>query len=216
MVLYIIRHGDPDYEHNTITPYGHKEAKALAEWFDGRVRFDRIYSSPLGRAKDTAFYTCEKQGVSPVILPWAEESMDYMRPFSKEANCSYRFTGKDGVTDFEDYHDEDRHETLCRLQTSADELLAQLGYVREGAHYRVETNIEETVALFCHGGFGTALTAYLLGMPPALGFPSMFMSTSSYNVITLRNHESGYTRPRLIRFGDTTHLSKAGILDDRL
>jgi len=33
MMLYIVRHGDPDYEHNTITPHGHKEAAALAQWF---------------------------------------------------------------------------------------------------------------------------------------------------------------------------------------
>ncbi len=215
MVLYIIRHGDPDYEHNTITPYGHKEAQALSEYFD-KIAFDRVYTSPLGRAKDTASYTCKRQGITPVVLPWAEESMDYMRPYAHDAECTYRFSTAEGIADFVDYHAEDRSPTLERLATHADALLAELGYVREGAHYRVETDKEETVALFCHGGFGTALTAYLLGMPAALGFVSMFMSTSSYNVITLRNHESGFTHPRLIRFGDTTHLTVGGVMDDRL
>lgn len=31
MRLYIIRHADPDYENNTITADGHKEAKALSK-----------------------------------------------------------------------------------------------------------------------------------------------------------------------------------------
>lgn len=31
MRLYIIRHGDPDYANDTITPAGHREAQALAQ-----------------------------------------------------------------------------------------------------------------------------------------------------------------------------------------
>lgn len=31
MRLYIIRHADPDYPNNTITPEGHLEAQALAK-----------------------------------------------------------------------------------------------------------------------------------------------------------------------------------------
>lgn len=215
MLLYIIRHGDPDYEHNTVTEYGHKEAKALSEWFDN-VKFDRVYTSPLGRAKDTAAYTCERQGITPVVLPWTEESMDYMRPYAHDAACTYRFSTAEGVTDFNDFHDEDRSSALQALADNADAFLAELGYHREGTHYRIDTDKEETVAVFCHGGFGTALTAYLLGMPTALGFVSMFMSSSSYNVLTLPRHESGYTRPRLLRFGDTSHLAVADILDDRV
>lgn len=33
MRLYIIRHADPDYPNNTITPEGHLEAQALANGF---------------------------------------------------------------------------------------------------------------------------------------------------------------------------------------
>jgi probable phosphoglycerate mutase len=45
--LYIIRHGDPDYINNTITPQGHLEAQALAKRLE-REGITRIYSSPLG------------------------------------------------------------------------------------------------------------------------------------------------------------------------
>lgn len=53
MTLYIIRHADPDYANNTITEFGWEEANALGEWMKD-VKIDRIYSSPLGRALDTA------------------------------------------------------------------------------------------------------------------------------------------------------------------
>ncbi len=215
MVLYIVRHGDPDYEHNTITPYGHEEAKALADWFD-HVTLDRIYTSPLGRAKDTAFYTCQKQNLEPMVLPWAEESMDYMRPFPHDVACSYRFSTEEGVTDFCDFHTDDRLDTLSRLTDSSDEWLASLGYRREGAHYRITDPTEERIALFCHGGMGTALTAHLLGMPPALGFLSMFMTTTSVTTFVFRDHESGFTRPRMLKFGEITHLLQADLSDERV
>ncbi len=215
MVFYIVRHGDPDYEHNTITPYGHDEARALATWFD-HVKLDRIYTSPLGRAKDTAFYTCRRQHIEPVILPWTEESMDYMQPYTPADTCTYRFSTAEGVTDFADFSTVNRGETLARLQQSADAFLADLGYERQGAHYRITAPNDERVALFCHGGFGSALTAHLLGMPPALGFLSMFMTTSSVTTFTFHNHDSGFTRPRMIRFGEITHLLQADLSDERV
>ena len=55
MRIYIIRHADPDYENDTITPRGHLEAKALAE----RMLQENIDSicSPLQRARHTMNYT---------------------------------------------------------------------------------------------------------------------------------------------------------------
>ena len=55
MRLLIIRHGDPDYTNDTLTEKGHREAKLLAERLK-KERIDAIYSSPLGRAKDTCRY----------------------------------------------------------------------------------------------------------------------------------------------------------------
>ncbi len=210
MILYIVRHGDPDYANNTITPLGHKEAKALSLWFDG-IPLDRIYTSPLGRAKDTAAYTCERQNITPSVLPWTEESMDYMRPFPHDAACSYRFSTDEGVTDFRDFYDEDRSEILRKLAAESDAFLASCGYERQGAHYRIVSPNEERIAVFCHGGFGTAWTAHLLGMPPSLGFLSMFMTTTSVTTFEFCDHESGFTRPRMIRFGEISHLVNTDI-----
>ena len=58
MRLLIIRHGDPDYAHDTLTEKGHREAALLAEKMKNE-RIDFLYSSPLGRAKDTGIYVAK-------------------------------------------------------------------------------------------------------------------------------------------------------------
>ena len=75
MRLYIIRHADPDYANNTITPQGHLEAKALAKRMQ-KEGIDRIYSSPLGRALDTMKYTAQILNIEPHIEPWTKEHSD--------------------------------------------------------------------------------------------------------------------------------------------
>ncbi len=58
MLLYVIRHSDPDYEHDTLTPLGHRQAEAAAK----RLAVNgltHIYSSPAGRAIATAKPTSE-------------------------------------------------------------------------------------------------------------------------------------------------------------
>lgn len=53
MRLIFIRHGDPDYVHDTLTEKGKREAELLAQ----RVKnwdVSKFYVSPLGRAQLTA------------------------------------------------------------------------------------------------------------------------------------------------------------------
>ncbi len=53
MKLIIVRHGDPDYEHDTLTETGKTEAALAAKRLAGH-KFAACYVSPLGRAQDTA------------------------------------------------------------------------------------------------------------------------------------------------------------------
>mgnify|MGYP003377265772 FL=1 len=63
MRLIFIRHGDPDYEKDSLTEKGWKEAALLAEraalW-----DISDIYCSPLGRAKATASRKIRKKSGS--------------------------------------------------------------------------------------------------------------------------------------------------------
>lgn len=99
MKLIIIRHGDPDYQNDSLTEKGKREAELLADRVS-RMKIDRIYVSPLGRARDTAKacirkmpYVCgldtdlsaepesyidsttgeEKKKIVPVTLEWLRE-----------------------------------------------------------------------------------------------------------------------------------------------
>ena len=72
MILYIIRHGDPDYKTDSLTPKGAAQAEALGKrLFDSGIQ--QIYSSPLGRAQETAAPACRLLGLPCQIEPWAHE-----------------------------------------------------------------------------------------------------------------------------------------------
>ena len=61
MRILFIRHGQPNYTLDTLTPTGVKQAKALAKFFkEKKTKIDYIYTSPLGRAIKTAHYTARK------------------------------------------------------------------------------------------------------------------------------------------------------------
>ena len=61
MRLVIVRHGEPDYSIDSLTPRGWKEAEILSERIS-RLDVKDFYCSPLGRARDTAKATLAKMG----------------------------------------------------------------------------------------------------------------------------------------------------------
>ena len=61
MKLLIIRHGDPDYEKDSLTERGWREAEALADRME-KTEVAAFYVSPLGRARDTASRTLRRLG----------------------------------------------------------------------------------------------------------------------------------------------------------
>lgn len=58
MLFFYIRHGDPIYNPNKLTPLGERQAEAVAKRL-ALYGIDRIYSSPSNRAIQTAQPTCE-------------------------------------------------------------------------------------------------------------------------------------------------------------
>ena len=77
MRLLFIRHGDPDYVHDTLTRKGMAEARALARLIP-HLNVGDCYVSPLGRAKKTAELALEGTGIIPVEQEWLQEFMtDY-------------------------------------------------------------------------------------------------------------------------------------------
>ena len=76
MRLMIVRHGDPDYSIDSLTPKGWKEAELLADRLC-KLDVKAFYVSPLGRAKDTASFTLKR-------LEREAEEMKWMREFDAQ------------------------------------------------------------------------------------------------------------------------------------
>lgn len=214
MVLHIIRHADPDYANDTITEFGRLEAKALADYLHG-IPVDRIFTSPLGRAIETAAPACEDKGLEYTVLPWAAESMGYMRPCDRPANCSYTFSLTDGVRDFSDLTAESRRGCIEKLVENSDSFLASFGYERHGARYKVIKPCNESVAVFCHGGIGGAWISHLLLRPAEFGWLSIRLRTMSISTFVFGN-DSEYVCPLAFQIGKLPHIAVAGLrINDR-
>lgn len=212
MKLYIIRHADPNYETDTITEFGQKEANALADHLKD-VKIDKIYTSPFGRAIATAMPTCTVKGLEPEILPWIAENPEFLRSadLDRGDTCTYKFSVEKGIHDFVDFKKDSRAETIERLIKNSDEFLSSHGYTREGALYRVEKGNDESIAVFCHCGSGTAWIGHLIGLSPGLSFVPLHIGTTSVSTIEFSNGDREYIRPRLTSLGDITHIHKAGL-----
>jgi probable phosphoglycerate mutase len=72
MKILFIRHGEPDYARDSLTPKGWKEADLLADRIT-KLDIRDFYCSPLGRAKDTARATLQRMEREAVIMDWLQE-----------------------------------------------------------------------------------------------------------------------------------------------
>lgn len=72
MKLLLIRHGEPDYEHDCLTAHGIEQAKKLAVRLSSE-NIDAAYCSPMGRAKQTGQICVENTDLSLTTLDWLHE-----------------------------------------------------------------------------------------------------------------------------------------------
>ena len=72
MRLLIVRHGDPDYERDSLTKKGWREAELLAKRLS-KLTVKDFYVSPLGRARDTASLTLKKMNRTAEECQWLRE-----------------------------------------------------------------------------------------------------------------------------------------------
>ncbi len=225
MLLHIIRHGDPDYQLDSLTAAGRLEAAALAERF-AREGLDRIYTSPQGRAFETMRATADRLGLAHTVLPWAREQYPelflqdgerYSRPLFQLPGELYR--GAVPLPTRENWlqmpvFDEVRdavHAAATRIEAESDALLASLGYGREGTRYRLLRSNTERVAVFCHAGLGLTWLAHLLEIPAPLFWSGFFLPPSSVTTILFEERSADWAVPRCIALGDTGHLQAAGL-----
>ncbi len=233
MLLYIIRHADPDYAAGTITEHGHKEAAALAEIMP-RLAPTQLYSSPLGRAKDTASYAVEVTGLPLLIEDWTQEisgfSVDQEEPYGATAIWDYHGEGvrstdppgartRDWLT-LPPYDTSGFPELIETIAKNSDEFLSRHGFDRDGGVYRIRNTRsdarkqsvrEQRLAVFCHGGFGLTWLAHLLELPLPLVYSGFYLWPSSVTTILFDERTEGVATPRCTGLGDVSHLHLANL-----
>ncbi|MCL1844760.1 MAG: phosphoglycerate mutase family protein [Defluviitaleaceae bacterium] len=216
MLLYIIRHGDPDYANDCLTERGKKQAAALAERFAAHgVRFDEIYSSPLGRAIQTAEPTCEKQGISYNIEEWMSENLCFadLSITNEKGERDWAFAGPNArMLDISGTWHESPHfpptaaAGYKRIADASDEFLARLGYVRDGLHYKVAAPSDKLIAAFCHHGLGTTWLSHMLSIPPNIFWASFDIAHTGITIVRFNN--TPRTAPQCLCLSDTAHVKK--------
>lgn len=222
MLLYIIRHGEPYYPTDSLTAKGKLQADALAKRL-ALHGLDKIYTSPMGRAKLTAQPTCDLLNLDYEVLDWMHEhgkefclpindiqsnnnlnpTTAYLSPArdSYFHNKGYPFFDENGMVDTDEARAEFAH-----ITAQADQLMERHGYQHEGDLYKIIRPNDDKVALFCHGGFGRTLIAYLLCIPPKYMWISTIMNHTGVTVIRFANETTGYSCGQMMCYSDISHL----------
>lgn len=107
MKLLIVRHGDPDYSIDSLTPKGWHEAELLKNRLT-KLDVAAFYCSPLGRAKDTSKATLNALDRTAEIFDWLREFDGYViDPESGERTYSWDRTPT-FLSENDDYYDKDK------------------------------------------------------------------------------------------------------------
>ena len=215
MRLYIIRHGDPDYANDSLTPTGRVEAAALGEYL-AEMGLDRLFSSPLGRARQTAEYVSNATGREISTLEWTRE-LPYL-PLIDDDHISYldlhghlvrQENYQANPADWKaipELQDVPLDEILLPIIAESDRFLASLGYERKNGVYSIHHPNEQKVAVVCHQGFGLLWLSHLLAIPAPLMWAGFFLHTTSITTLLFDERKPGLATPRCLGLGELPHL----------
>jgi len=218
MRIHIIRHADPDYARDTITPAGHEEARVLAQYLQ-TLQIEQIFASPFGRTKATAGYTSDLLNLPVQIEPWMCELervwiQDLDRAFLKIVPGDGTFEQEPPREGGLRLYQNDpclMQENMERIRVGADAFLRLQRFARARDIYRVTRENHSSIAVFTHMGVSLVWLAHLLNVPLPVVWSGFFLHPASVTTIVMDERVPGYAAPRCIGLGDISHLCRAGI-----
>ena len=219
MRIVFVRHGEPDYEHDCLTPDGREQALAAAERLK-EEGIEEIWSSPLGRAYETAL-------AASAALDLPVKTLDFMR--------EVHWGSRDGSPLFAGGHPWNISDELARqgvdltrkdwrghpffrnntvldsvdlVEAGIDRWLGSFGYIRDGFYYRCERQdaAQKTVALFSHGGSSCAAMGHILNLPFPYACALLHLEFTGITVLRLDRHPGMQTLPCLELANDGRHI----------
>ncbi len=228
MLLYYIRHGDPIYNPDSLTPLGHRQAEAIGRRM-AVYGLDEIYVSPSNRARLTAQPTCEILKKEPTVLPFVDESLAWQGYAVKTESGQYTWGFHHAPTRallndpavralgdkwYTHPHFADTHyaEGVRSMQASVDEFLLSLGYRhdRVAHHYIPEAPTDKRIAIFAHQGAGLAFLSALLDIPYNLYCLHHDIGHTGMTVVNFAEF-GGVTIPQVLQHAGDGHLYREGL-----
>ena len=221
MRLIFVRHGEPDYENDRLTKKGMIQAELTAQYLK-EEKIKAVYSSPMGRAYDTAEYTAREAGVSVRKLDflheidWGdiekgrEDRLEYDgHPWAlgfKLLTENPEYVGSNKWDEHHFFKDNKCINYYATVSVSFDGFLADYGYIRREGLYLCRDGREDTIAVFMHGGSGAIVLSHLLNLPFPFVLTTMPFGLCSVSVINLWPDKDKLTVPILELFNYMGHL----------
>ena len=220
MKILIVRHGDPDYENDSLTELGRKEAIALSERMKN-IKADECYVSPLGRAKETARYSLEKMNMEAEELMWLREFAPVVKRPEKKGvawdwvpadwtNMPHAFDF-DKWTEFPAFEEAKVREEVDWIYSEFDAFLRRHGYKKEGKLFKAVNPNSDVIVFFCHFGLECILLSYMLNLSPFILWHASIAAPTSITTVVTEERREGTAQFRMLSFGDTSHLYAAGM-----
>lgn len=224
MLLYLVRHGDPIYVTDTLTERGFLQAEAVGKRI-AASKITEIYSSPMGRAIQTAEPACRLLSLEAKIEDWAHEVEDErltpypdgrLKSVTTLQNTILRENGNIDLT-FENslectgLNQANMKPAIERIVNGGSNFLEKLGYKEENGIYRILKQNDGRIALFCHAVMQRVWISHLLHIPLHLMWASFAPTHTGVTVIEFKNNENGFTAPKCLCFSDMSHLYAEGL-----
>ena len=218
MRILIIRHADPDYEKDSLTEKGWREARLLADKFE-KIKLNKVYCSTMGRAKDTASIILENKGLRADYCDWLRE---FPSRINRPDNTQMRKVAWDWLpqdwTQVPDFFERKLwyengimkeagvDEKYNEVTDSLDNVLVGNGYRRDGLIYRAEHGNRDTIAFFCHFGVECVMLSHLMNVSPMILWHHTCAAPSSVTSLYTEERRKGIVSFRMNYYGDISHL----------
>lgn len=223
MLFYFIRHGDPCYNPDSLTPLGLRQAEAIGRRLS-RYGMDQIFSSPMKRAMQTAQPAAEMLRKEIQIAEFSSEEKAWGELITRDPQGNKRWACADPEIKklftsaevralgmkwytYPAFKDTLFQQGMERIARESDAFFAALGYERmerEGFYNAIRPN-QDRIALFAHGGFGGAFLSHVLGIPYPQFSQMLNVSHTSLTVIEFSPY-AGECIPVILTAANDAHL----------
>lgn len=218
MNIYFIRHGDPDYSTDSLTNLGKIQAEKLADSIKN-LEIDEVYQSPMGRAKQTAAYSCKNWNIEPVTVQWLKE-IEWGNKSGDAYSTSSPWSIKERLITSRNLYpengswnkiDEIKNDRILEDNKKHcqdfDAFLEQQGYKRNGNLYEAVSPNDKDIVFFCHGGVSSTLISHLLNMDFWQFICHVGLTVTSVSKISFNAKKGQCFAPTLSYLNDSHHLN---------